>query len=42
LARHMGGKMVDNKIIVLSIKIADETSCTSPSGQIWSKMPFNT
>jgi hypothetical protein len=32
-------EMVDNDIIAHSTKMADETSS---SGQIWSKMPFNT
>jgi hypothetical protein len=34
--------MADNEIIVLRTKMVDETSCTLPSGQIWSKMSFNT
>jgi hypothetical protein len=33
--------MADNGIIALSMKMADETLWISPSGQIWSKMPFN-
>jgi hypothetical protein len=34
-------EMVDNEIIALSTKMADETPWTSPSSQIWSKMSFN-
>jgi hypothetical protein len=34
-------EMVDNDITALSTKIVDETPWTSPSGQMWSKMPFN-
>jgi hypothetical protein len=41
-AKTLELETVDNEIIALSTKMADGEPWISPSGQIWSKMPFNT